>query len=151
MTTEQVYAASFALLQTLSTSVSPPGPFVTVSRRLKLVEEVGVQQMPAIYQHQLTIRPTVETLMGIAMLSYRCDWYIYASVQNMDIPTTPVLNPLLDAVLAKVPQETTGTTLEVQVDGVTVNLTVDGPIEFFEGLLDTKSVVRIPIHIRAQI
>lgn len=147
-TVEAVYAASFALLQTLASSVSPPGPFKTVSRRLRLVEDVGVEEMPAVYQYQLHAVPVQQTFAGLAVMTYRAHWYIYASAPNMDAASSPILNPLVDAVLARVPQETTGTAVQVQVGGDTVSLTIDGSIEFFEGLLDNKAVARIPILIR---
>lgn len=147
-TVESVYAASFALLQQLSASVSPPGPFKTVSRRLRLVEDVDPSQMPAVYQLQLSMTSELTTFQGMAVMGYRAHWYIYASTQDMDVPSTPILNPLVDSVLSRVPQETSGTAVQVQVGGTTVTLTVDGKIEFFEGLLDTKSVARIPILIR---
>lgn len=143
--TEQVYAATFALLQDLAGA--NPGLFKTVSRRLRLVEEVDPTQMPAVYQHQLTALSTQDTFAGLHMFSYTMDWYVYSYVSDMNQPSTPPLNALVDALLSVFPTE--GGSITVQVNGVTVDMCLNGPVEYFEGLLDTKAVARINLRVVA--
>lgn len=138
---ESVYAASFALLQTLSVG----GNFNTISRRLKHVEDVDPLAMPAVYQLQINRQPTIETLQGIAVWTLRCHWYIYVSAPDETAPSSPLLNPRVDEVLNLLPQDPEQA-VQVSVGDLQIAITADGPVEFFEGLLGNKSVARIPIR-----
>lgn len=144
LSSEDAYAASFALLQTLS--VANGGNFKNVSRRLRHVEDVDLSQMPAVYQLQRTRGMDKSTFQGIAVWSLVAHWYIYVAAPNMEAPTTPLLNPRVDEVLALLPSDPEQAA-KVTVNGNAVILMLDGPAEFFEGLLDVKSVARIPIRI----
>jgi len=143
--TEQVYAATFAMLTQLANA--NPGLFKTVSRRLVLVEEVDPSQMPGVYQHQLTAFSKENTLAGLDIFAYTMDWYVYNYTPDMTTPTTPGLNALVDALLSVFPRE--GTSIRIQVNGITVDVSLNGPVEYFEGLLDTKSVARIHLQVLA--
>lgn len=139
--TELAYAALFDLLASLK---KPSGSFVTVSRRLRHVEDVDPAQMPGIYQLQLSRTPEAQTFNGIATWILRAHWYIYVSAPNMNAPSSPLLNPRVDDALALLPQEP-NQAIAITLNGQQVILTMDGPVEFFEGLLDTKAVARIPL------
>jgi hypothetical protein len=144
LSTEDCYAATFALLETLQ----PAGNFKTISRRLIHVEDVAPEEMPAVYQLQINRGPFKEVMNGIAVWVLRAHWYIYVSAPDMKAPTTPLLNPRVDEVTQLLPQDD-DEAAQVTVNGISVILTLDGAIEFFEGLLGTKSVARIPIKIIA--
>ena len=142
--TEACYAATFALLNTLSSV----GNFKTITRRLKHVEDVAPEMMPYVAQLQINRGPFKEVMNGIAVWVLRAHWYIYVSAPDMDSPTTPILNPRVDEVLALLPQDEDAAA-KVTVNGISVILSLDGAAEFYEGLLGTKSVARIPVKIIA--
>lgn len=140
--TETIYQSLFELLQDPSLA----GVFVTTTRRLKLVEDVDENQMPYLGQLQLDRLPEIDVLGGTLGWVCNAEWYLYVSAPNEDVPSTPILNPIVDKLLNLFPQEG-GSALGFTTGGKVCTLT-HGAVEFYEGLLGQKAVVKIPIKVR---
>jgi hypothetical protein len=122
------------------------GTFKTTTRRLKLVEDVDAGQMPYLGQLQLDILRDIETTQGTLGWEYHAEWYIYVSAPNEDAPSTPLMNPIIDKIRNLFPQEG-GSALGFVVDGKVCTI-LHGAIEFYEGLLGSKSVAKIPVIVK---
>jgi hypothetical protein len=144
---EDVFSALFSLLTPLGpVSGGGSGMFATLTRQLRLVEDVTPQMMPYIGQLQVSATPQNETFGGPSLWTYRAEWYIYANGPSGGGPTTPILNPLVDAVRNIFPQEG-GTAAGVTIDSKQCIMAFDGLVEYYEGLLDTKCVAKIPFRL----
>ena len=97
---EVVYTALFGLLQTLLTTNTPtPGPFVTVSRRLKMWDQVPPEQQPALYMVDRK-ESHLQTGRGLpTRREWSLEFWIYAKVSPDANDTdcgSVILNNLLD-------------------------------------------------------
>jgi hypothetical protein len=136
-TREQVYAALFAKLQSVT-------GLATVSRRLQGVQDVPPENFPAAFQlqGQQTARYQGATP---SLLTWKADWLLY--VHDADLSSAPSiqLNALIDAaanVLTPAPgfeRQTLG--------GLVEYCAVDGNIQVFEGVLGDRAVAVLPITI----
>lgn len=143
---ESLYAGLFSLLNSLLTTSG--GPFVTVTRRLDHVEDVDPAEMPYAAQNQVSESPATETLQGGATTLAVVHWYIYCAIDNQSTdPSTPTLNPLVDAVVGLLPA-VAGATMQLVINGVAYGLK-RGPVQYFEGLLGTKAVAKIEVVVLA--
>lgn len=135
--TEAAMAALFAL-------TNPLTQFKTRSRRLQFVEDMAPETLPAVFQNQVS-RTDNFALNTIYAADIDVEWYVYAYQANDLEPSTPILNPLVDAALNALPPDWTKITL---AGGATATVFRAGPAHFFEGLLGQRAVARIPIRMK---
>ena len=134
-TREIVYSALFAKLQ------SVPG-LVTVSRRLKNVQDVQPEEFPAAYQLQ---GEQLNKYTGTtpAVYTWKCDWLLYAYSADPTIAPSTALNNLIDAAVAVLAPPFGKQTL----GGLVEYCAIDGNIHVFEGVLGDRAVAVLPIVI----
>lgn len=143
---EQAYAGLFALLDPLVTA----GTLKETSRRLEFAEDVAPERTPGVWQLQLDEQPFVYSFGGIGGWDLLVDWYIYVTQSDETAPSTPIINPVLDAVVGVLPlaNDNDDPNGNVYVNGVRLTITLRDKIHFWEGLLNQKAVVQIPLRIR---
>lgn len=147
LNTEAIFAGLFGILAPIGpVSGGGDGTFVTMTRRLQLVEDVDGERMPYVGQLQIDRAPVQETFAGVATWIVRAVWYVYVNAPNMDTASTPLLNPAVDAILNLFPQEG-GPVFGYMIGTKQVSLAFDGPVKFYEGLLDSKAVAEIPLKL----
>lgn len=137
---EEIYAALFAFLTSLKTA----GTLATASRRLKHIDELVAQEFPAGYQVQgnenANSRPNLPTIWTL-----NAEWWMYAYQGDPNLPSTPILNPILDAVTNALNPESP---LKLQTLGARVfNAQLNGTIEVVEGVLGDRALAIVPIKI----
>lgn len=148
-TREQVYAAAFAKAQTLLATNG--GPFAFMSRRLEFVEEVPTENFPNLFQFQTDQEPLLHSLSGPVGWWLDLEWYIGCEQPDTALPSTPILNPLVDAVcdlLTVDPTEPTTLTFEAAGEEYNCAMWITGTIQVWEGLLGNRAVAIIPIRIQ---
>lgn len=138
--TETAMSALFALLANVSGVT-----LKTTSRRLQFVEDMQPEALPAVFQNQVA-RNDLFAQTTVYGADFDVEWYVYCFQANMDLPTTPILNPLVDAVLAVLPPD--GARVPLGDSGSTMTVSRAGPTHFFEGLLGERAVARIPLRIK---
>lgn len=136
--TEAAMVALFALLDGISVTLK------TKSRRLLFVEDMPANDLPAVFQNQIA-RADNLGLNELYAADFDVEWYVYAMQPNQDKPSTPILNPVVDAAINCLPPNGGKITLS---NGSTVAVFRSGPTHYFEGLLGQKAVARIPIRLR---
>ena len=134
--TEAAMAALFALLDPLT-------QFKTTSRRLLFVEDMAPEALPAVFQNQVA-RADQFVLNQLVASDIDLEWYVYCYQGNDDAPSTPILNPLVDAVVNVLPPDSG----VLRVGDVNTTVSRSGPTHYFEGLLGSRAVARIPIRIK---
>jgi hypothetical protein len=140
MNREDVYGGLFSLLNGLV-----GGVLVTATRKLRHIDDVDPSLMPACYQNQLDEEPFRDTFEGARATRVTLHWWIYVAQDPLEgDPSTPILNPVVDAVLATLP----GPGQALQINNVTINIE-RGKIQFFEGLLETKAIAKIELFVIA--
>lgn len=136
-TREQVFDALFDVLKTV------PG-LVTASRRLKNVQDMQPEELPAAFQLQgkqeLVYKGSVPTVADMT-----ATWALYGYSSDPDVAPSTVLNNLIDAACAALapPAYTDKQTL----GGLVEYAAIDGDIEIYEGILADKAVALLPIRI----
>lgn len=136
-TREAVYAALFAKLQSL------PG-VVTVSRRLRNVQDVQPEEFPAAFQLQGQQDASYQGNTP-AKFMWRADWLLYVHVEDPASAPSTQLNTLIDAASALLnpPPGSNKQTL----GGLVEYCAIDGAIQVFEGVLGDRAVAVLPITI----
>lgn len=137
---ETVYAAVFAKLQSLSLS-----PLITVSRRLRHLQELGDAELPACFQVQ-----SAEDIQHVANMppvyTFKVEWWLYTFEPDPHSAPSQQLNALLDQLEAALSPDFAGVltqTLGRQVHRVWVA----GPMDIYEGVVLDRAMAIIPIHI----
>jgi len=134
---ETVYAALWARLAAV------PG-IVTASRRLRHVADVAPLEQPALFMAQGPQRAEYAT--GATTLWFlRGDIYLYAVAQDDGAPG-PVINPLMDAVLAVFAPDNLMVNA-CTLGGVVRYAKIAGEIETDEGTMGAQALVRIPFEL----
>lgn len=139
MNREAIYAALFALVS--------DDAFVTKSRKLLHWNDVQANQQPAMFQAQ-----GKETVAAPAAVGLPTRWlleatlYVYVSTQGATSPGE-VLNPILDALTAKLDPNPIGT--PQTLGGLVEWARIEGSIETSEGNLGDQEVAMIPVRILA--
>ena len=134
---ETIYAALFAM-------VSEAVPFVSASRRFRLITEMQPTQLPALFMQQAG-ETVARDRITPAKYTLRVDLAVYA--QNLDASQSaaPQLNSLLDAVEAALAPPGPG--LEQTLGGLVSHCYLRGEIALFEGSLGNRAGAVIPIEI----
>ena len=149
-TRDQTYAALLALLDPLLTSNG--GPLVTTTRRLDIINDVAPELMPYVGQNQDNQEPFAYTMdTGPNGWYFDASWYVYVSAPDMQAPSSPILNAVLDAILDLVsinPSEPTPLTFTAGGEVYNFGLWLNGAVQVWEGLLDNKAAAIIPLRIQ---
>ena len=154
---ELVMQRLFSIAQAVNT---PATPFQIMSRRFVHFKDVAPESMPAMYQFQSPIRKTDGGARGLPRQEIGVNWYVYLPKSTgPDDVVSPALNQYFDA-LSQALLTTTfdssgnptvgaipaGKQLQT-LGGLVPGCYVDGPGLTDEGLLDTPSLIIIPIKI----
>jgi len=139
MTREAAYVALFTLLRGLKTA----GLVKVCDRRVRLLEEMAVSELPALFMavdHQQMVQqkglPSRRTL-GAKL-------FLYAANPDRHTSAGIVLNGLIDAVEAALlppPPEDTQT-----LGGQASHAWIDGPIQVFEGPMGERAAAILTVH-----
>ncbi len=148
---EEIYAALFALLDPLKVA----GKLKHTSRRLEFVEEVDIGLMPGVWQNQYMELPSAYAQTGVACWQFDVDWYLYCGNNDETVPTSPIINPALDAVMSVLPRaDGTGAvngilrvTIPELAAPLVCTISLREPVRTWEGLLNNKSVTEVPLRI----
>ncbi len=134
---ETIYTALFAL-------VSGAASFATASRRFRLITEVPVGQMPALYMSQAG-ETVARSRVAPPRYTMRVDVALYAQNPDASQSAAPQLNALIDAVEAALQPPVPGT--DQTLGGLVSHCYLCGEIELFEGSLGNRAGAVIPIEI----
>lgn len=156
MTREEIYAALFAKLGTLKPSAGEPTdeqPLRTASRRLEFAEDVDLNRLPGVWQKQDNESGS-SNFDGMGLWDLQVYWYVYVGAPDANAATSPLYNPIVDAVLGLMPNadDEEGPAAEAKllvVDGVALTWGLSGPLRYYDGLLGNKAVVVIPVRVLA--
>lgn len=142
--TETIMQALFKLA--LSLQNSPTTPFKTMSRRMRMFKDVTPEMLPAFYQFQNPNRVTVGGERGLPKDMIGVSWIVYLpKSQGLNDVVSPALNNYYDA-LSKVLLPALGGQRQ-NLGGLVTSCYKDGQGLTDEGLLDTYSLIHIPIKI----
>lgn len=141
MKREDCYAALFALLAPLVTA----GKLKKVSRRLEFAEDVAAEDTPGVWQIQVTESPRFTSFGGFAGWTLIVDWYIYVTQNDETAPSSPIFNPILDAVMSVLPNDQAD--IQLLVSGEAVAVSLRDSLRVYEGILNNKAVVHIPLQL----
>lgn len=140
MNREEIYSAVFAKLTALL-----PGTFKTASRRLRHIETMQHEEMPAVFQVQqdesFDARPNLPTKKVLNV-----EWWIYVGEPNESAAPSSQLNPVLDAVDGVLGQDGAGLDVET-LGGRVFNAKISGKVEIIEGVLGDRALAIIPVRI----
>jgi hypothetical protein len=138
-----------AIMQALFTLVSASDGFVTKSRRLRLWNEVGSGDKPAIFQYERgDVYSNGKNYLPIVEMDVDLFIYIDAGRDRSIAPIT-ALNPLIDAVDAGL---RTGVINGKQtLGGLVSHCWIDGKIMKDPGDIDGDGIALIPIKILATV
>lgn len=145
MQRETVYAALFSLLSPLVGDRASGLPLRVASRRMEFAEDVPAESTPGVWQLQLDERVAVNGVGGFIGWHLHVDWYVYVTQNDEAAPSSPLFNPVLDAVTAVLPNETMGTAL--RIGDTTIGVSFREAIKVYEGILNNKAVVQIPLRL----
>lgn len=146
---EEIYAGLFALLDPLIAD----GTLKKTSRRLEFAEEVDASDLPGVWQNQFMETPAKYATSGAACWYFDVDWYIYFVHNDETAPSSPSINAVMDKVMGVLPRDDAGqiSVLRVMLPGdttpIVISLSIREPIRTWEGLLNNKAVVEIPLRL----
>jgi hypothetical protein len=163
--TESIMQNLFAIAQAVANVPSTATPFVTVSRRMRHFKDVAPEQMPAFFQFQNPVRNTTGGFKRLPKDMIGVSWIVYLpGSQSLDDVVSPALNNYYDALsdallTARIdPGSPPRVVLNGQLAGMGQTLGglvtacyKDGDGLTDEGLLDTPSLIHIPIRIQVGI
>lgn len=143
---ESIYQALFTLAA--STQINSTPAFKTTSRKWSPTR-FGDEEKPALYQIQ--IDEDFKEAMG-SMLPYidkmLVEFYLVVAEQDIEIPTTTLLNPLVDALLATLwPAQLTVKSVQQTLGGLVSDVRIAGKVDYREGLLGPNAFAVIPVKI----
>lgn len=136
-TREQVYQALF-------TQLSSAADFRTKSRRYQPPPNIGIGDMPALFQVQMSENARPQRNVPVIWL-LKCDAIIYVPVNDPTLIPSQVLNPYIDAIstaLAPSPLSDVQT-----LGGLCQHCWIEGDLEIYEGVLTELAIAVIPISI----
>lgn len=144
MNRENIYAALIGILDNLLLD----GTLKTLSRRLEFAEEVDPSRLPGVWQLQIKESPAEYANTGIACWNFDVDWYVYFCFNDETSPTTPGMVPVVDKIMECLPHDDNGNiAAQFIVDDLQITLILRESLEYFEGLLNNKAVVLIPLRL----
>lgn len=144
MNRNNIYAALLGILDDLLTD----GSLKTLSRRLEFAEEVDPSRLPGVWQLQIRESIAEYATTGFACWYFDVDWYVYFCFNDESSPTTPGIVPTIDKIMELLPHDDAGNVAaQFVVDDTQITLTLRDGLEYFEGLINNKAVVRIPLRL----
>ena len=139
MNREAIYSALFNI-------VKASANFKTVSRKIRLKGDLPEEEMPALYQLQVSEKKDQVQRMP-AKYFMTVDLWIYATVDDGDTAPSSTLNPLIDAIeTALAPDAITGVQ-NLGLDNVSHCWTES--VEIFENILGNVIMAIMPVNILA--
>lgn len=142
---DSIYQALFALASGATISGKPA--FKATSRGIRSWSQVATEEKPALYQFQVEESLRRNTGSGMPYVDRMLvELYIVVGQQDDSQPSSPLLNPLVDAVIAALQPSTTA---ELQtLGGLVYDVRLSGKIEYREGMLGTTNAFAvIPVEI----
>lgn len=140
MNREDIYSALFAKLGALM-----PATFKTQSRRLRHIEDMGQEEMPAVFQVQqdesFDARPNLPTKKVLNV-----EWWVYVGEPDVNAAPSQKLNPVLDAIDGVLGQDDGGLNVET-LGGRVFRASISGKIEIIEGVLGDRALAIIPVRV----
>jgi len=146
MTREQIYAALFAQIASLTQGGSPL--FRTATRRVDTWENSSADEQPAVLMRQFKESPKRVTGQPTKwILDVRLLVYAHTGAQNdRTVIPTQIINPLLDAIDAcLVIDNLIANTCTL--GGLVTSCAIDGEIEIHQGNFGDEAVAIVPIRI----
>lgn len=141
--TEAIMQALFALAQSTNTVETP---YRVMSRRMRHFNDVTPDEIPAFFQFQSPVRMTSGGVRGLPKDEIGVSWFVYLPMsQGINDVVSPALNNYYDA-LSNVLLTPFGG-MPQTLGGLVTNCYKDGAGLTDEGLLDTPSLIQIPIKI----
>lgn len=139
MNREDVYAAVFDQLGTVA-------GVVTKSRRLRHIEDMGHEEMPAVFQVQQDEswdggRPNLPTKKVLNV-----EWWVYVGEPDTTAAPSSKLNPVLDALDSAFGQDGSGYEVKT-LEGRVFNVKISGTIEIIEGVLGDRALAIVPVRV----
>jgi|SRR5579859_1050220 len=142
-------AVAAALYQTVRAGAGKVVGLKTSSRTLRAFDQVDIEEMPALFQHQ---KPeTVERPGQLAMRKVTMHFELWLMVAPApsdlsDLPPSAELNVAVDAIeeaLAPSP-----VTLKNTLGNICEHCWIEGAVEYYEGLTkDGKSIAIVPVAV----
>lgn len=143
MTTEPVMANLFSLALTLKTSSTP---FNIMSRRFRHFKDVSPEDIPAFFQYQAPGRSAEGGVRSLTARKFKAYWVVYLpGSPDLDTTVSPLMNSYYDALSNLLVAPLAGQ--KQTLGGLVTNCYEDGQGFFDEGLLDTPSLIILPITI----
>lgn len=141
--TEAVMSALFALAQKANTTQTP---FNVMSRRFRHFKDVAAEDMPAFFQFQAPGRQTEGGVRSLGVHRQKVYWIVYLpGSQSLDDVVSPLMNQYYDALSNLLVSPIAGR--PNTLGGLVTNCYEDGQGINDEGLLDTPSLICVPITI----
>lgn len=139
--TEAIFQALFQLVSGVTANGSG---FVTAGRKLRHWTDVPAPNQPAVYQCQGP--EYYKTRQGLPpIVTLTCKLWLYAKYPPDGSPSSPVLNPLKDAIFAALaPSPVTGVQ---SLGGLVYHAWIEGETLTDEGVLGDQAVILIPVKI----
>lgn len=140
-TRETVMTKLFTILQGLA-----PTPFITVSRKLRLWDEVPPELQPALFMTEHTERNVMQHRGLPDNRRWEIQLFIYATIQDDQVGSI-VLNNLIDALEAIMRPDVS--TNVFTIGGTVYRAWTEGEIRKDPGDLDGQALARVPLSISA--
>jgi hypothetical protein len=142
---ESIYAALFALVSAAQIGAGPA--FKTMGRRIPSDSQIASQEKPALYQVQAD--EIIKRGLGSGMPyvdRMHVVLYLMVAQPDNDQPVSPLLNAVVDAVVASLQPATTS---ELQtLGGLVYDVRIGEKIEYFDSLAGVVNAIAvIPIEI----
>lgn len=141
--TEKIMQALFQLALDLNTN----NQFKVMSRRMRHFSQVPPSEMPAFFQFQNPVRGTVGGERALPHDSLKVSWFCYLPGQkDMTTPVSPLMNQYYDMLYGAITYAPLGGQKNT-LGGLVQACFVDGQSLTDEGLLQTQSLIYLPIKI----
>lgn len=136
-------AAFTALLAQVSgLGVSSGGPFVTVARRLRTLDDVNDPELPALF---VTVgKQTRKVAPGVpARRTLTANLFVYANSADPHVASGIQLNGLLDAIEASLAPA--AAFVQQTLGGVVAHAWIEGVIEIYEAVKTNRAAAMVPV------
>lgn len=141
-------AVAKALFQLALNVNSPAVPFNVMSRRMRLFKDVQSQELPAFFQFQSPERSTHGGVRGLPVEEIGFNWFVYLpKSQGLNDVVSPALNQYYDVLSNALLPPNGNVQSKNTLGGLVTNCYKDGRGLTDEGLLDTYSLIMIPIKV----
>lgn len=140
-------AVAQALFDLAKTAADGVTPLVTSGRRLRLLQSVGTEEMPALFMGQ---KPETQERGAIGLPAKRTMhfelWIYTADPQDDTVVPADQLDDFMDAIeTALRPDPTSGA---CTLGGLVRSARIDGSVEYFENATnDGKSALTVPVSV----